>query len=105
MKIKTGDTVRIIAGKEKGKTGKVVQVFRNAQLAVVEGINGTVKHLKARAGQAGQKVDFNAPIHISKMRIVGKKMEGRVGYKEIEKNGKRSKVRVVRKNKKSEDID
>lgn len=105
MKIKTGDTVRVITGKHKGKTGKVVQVFRNAGLVVVDGVNEAVKHLKAKAGQAGQKVTFNAPIQASKVKLVGKKMEGRAGYKYIEKNGKKVKVRVIRKDKKSEDVE
>jgi large subunit ribosomal protein L24 len=105
MKIKTGDTVRVTTGADKGKTGKVVQVFKNAGLAVVEGINSSVKHLKPKAGQSGQKVTFNAPIQVSKLQIAGKKISGRAGYKLIDKAGKMTKIRVVRKDKKSEDVE
>lgn len=105
MKIKTGDTVRVIAGKDKGKTGKVVQTFPAQDKIVVEGVNASIKHVKRRGDQPGQKVNFNGPIHVSNVRIVGKKMEGRVGYKMLEKDGKQTKVRIVKSSKGSEDLE
>ncbi|MCH8049101.1 50S ribosomal protein L24 [Patescibacteria group bacterium] len=104
MKIKSGDTVRIIAGKDKGKTGKVVQVFPKLDKVVVEGANKAVKHLKKRGDTPGQRIEYNAPIHVSNVRIVGKSREGRVGYKFIDKDGKKVKVRVVKSKKESEDL-
>jgi large subunit ribosomal protein L24 len=105
MKIKTGDNVRILAGKDKGKTGKVLQVFPAVEKIVVEGVNKMVKHLKSRGGQQGQRIEYNAPIHVSSARVVGKGGEGRVGYKFIEKDGAKKKVRVLKTNKGTEDLD
>lgn len=105
MKIKTGDNVRVLAGKDKGKTGKVLQVFPIAQKVVVDGVNSSVKHLKARGGQQGQRIEYNAPIHVSNVRVIGKGGEGRVGYKFIEKDGSQKKVRVLKTKKGTEDLD
>jgi len=105
MKIKTGDNVKVISGKDKGKTGKVVQVFPALQKIVVEGINKSVKHLKRRGNTAGQRVEYDAPIHVSNVKVIGKSKEGRVGYKYIEKDGKKIKVRVVRSKKETEDLE
>lgn len=64
--LKRGDQVKVIAGKDKGKTGKVLQVFPRLQRVVVEGVNASKRHLKTRqAGQAGQIVEFFMPLHIS----------------------------------------
>ncbi len=66
LRIKTGDTVKIVAGKDKGKTGKVVQVFPKLNRVVVEGMGLTKRHLRSRAsGQKGQVVEFSMPIHAS----------------------------------------
>ncbi len=104
MKVKTGDNVRVIAGKDKGKTGKVVQVFPVLEKVVVENVNKAVKHLKKRGSTPGQRVDYFAPIHISNVRVVGKTQEGRVGYKFIDKDGKKVKVRYI-KGKQAEDLE
>jgi len=66
LRIKSGDTVKIIAGKNKGKTGKVLQVFSDVNRVVVEGVNMTKRHLRSRhAEQKGQVVEFAMPIHAS----------------------------------------
>ena len=104
MKIKTGDNVQIIVGKDKGKTGKVVQVFSSINKVVVEGANKAVKHLKKRGDQPGQRIEFNAPIHVSNVKIIGKNGMGRVGYKFLEKDGKTTKVRVLKTKKGQEDL-
>ncbi len=66
LRIKAGDTVKVIAGKDKGKTGKVVQVFPDLNRVVVEGVNQTKRHLRSRqSGQKGQVVEFSMPIHAS----------------------------------------
>lgn len=71
MKLRTGDQVKIIAGKEKGKSGKVIQVFPDDQKVVVEGMNLMTKHLRApRRGEKGQKVSFSAPIDASNVMVV-----------------------------------
>jgi len=101
-KIKSGDKVKVIAGKDKGKTGKVLQVFPKLNRASVEGINIAVKHLKGRDKQAGQKVEFPAPINISNLMLIDPKTNKptRVGFKELEnREGKERKVRISKKTK------
>ncbi|MFH1253336.1 MAG: 50S ribosomal protein L24 [Candidatus Uhrbacteria bacterium] len=108
MKIKTGDTVRILAGKDKGKQGKVLQVFPKLERVVVEGLNLATRHLKSRRqGEAGQKISFPAPLNLSNLQLVSPKsgISGRVGWKIIEKDGKKIKVRVLRHAGTSEDIE
>jgi len=104
MKIKRGDKVKILAGKDKGKTGKVLQVFPARNRASVEGLNLLIKHLRPRRqGEKGQRIEFPAPMDLSNMMLIcprcGKPT--RVGYKYIEgkanKKTKRRKVRVCRK--------
>lgn len=107
MKIKTGDKVRILAGKDKGKQGTIIQVFPKLERAVVEGINLLTKHLKKQGDRAGQKIEFPAPMHISNLQVVSPKSGkfGRVGYKFIDKEGKKTKIRLIRSKGQSEDIE
>lgn len=91
MKIKTGDNVTIIAGKDKGKTGKVLQVFADRNRVVVEGANLTIKHLRPRReGEKGQRVEFPAPLHVSNVMLVCPKSgkPTRVGYRTDDKGKK-----------------
>ncbi len=72
LNIKTGDAVIVIAGKDKGKQGKIVQVFPALNRVVVEGVNVTKRHMKTRKeGQKGQVVEFSMPIHASNVQRVG----------------------------------
>jgi len=84
MKIRIHDTVKILAGKDRGKTGKVIQVFPKDRLVVVEGANQLVKHMKPRkAGEKGQKVQFSAPLPASRVALICNSCNKstRVGYK------------------------
>ena len=86
MKIKKNDKVKIIAGKDKGKTGKVLQVFANRDRASIEGLNLLIKHMRPRRqGEKGQRIEFPAPINISNLALVcphcGRTT--RVGYKYV----------------------
>jgi len=76
--IKKGDTVAVISGKDKGKTGKVMQAFPKLNRVVVEGVNVCKRHLRARrSGEKGQTVEFSMPLHASKVMLLdasGKKM-------------------------------
>lgn len=66
IKIKKGDTVTIITGADKGKSGKVTRVLPKLSAIIVEGVGKKVKHQKPRrAGQTGQVVEKYHPIHIS----------------------------------------
>ncbi|HBK34041.1 TPA: 50S ribosomal protein L24 [Candidatus Uhrbacteria bacterium] len=108
MKIKIGDHVRVTTGKNKGKDGKVQQVFPPSQRLIVEGVNKTIKHLrKQRGGQRGQKIEYFAPIHLSNVRLISPKsgVEGRVGFKKIHTEGLVKKVRQICKKGTREDIE
>lgn len=107
MKLKTGDQVRILAGKDKGKTGSIIQVFPRLERVVVEGLNMRKRHLRAASGRRGQIVDFPAPLHVSNVALVSsdKKTTGRVGYKVIGQGKEMKKVRVLRKSGTTQDID
>jgi large subunit ribosomal protein L24 len=97
MKIKKGDNVMVMAGKDRGKTGKVIQVFPMEGKVVVEGVNATVKHAKTRKqGEKGQKIEYNGPINASNVMLVDTKSgkPTRVGYKVMEDGRK---VRVMKK--------
>ncbi|HLD17584.1 MAG TPA: 50S ribosomal protein L24 [Patescibacteria group bacterium] len=106
LKIKTGDTVRILTGKDKGKQGKVIQTFPALCKVVVEGMNVAVRHLRGRGNQPGQKVTFPAPMHVSNVQAVHPKtgMVGRVGWKVETREGKLLKVRVLRRKGTTEDL-
>ncbi len=101
MKIKTGDKIKIISGKDKGKTGKVLQVFPAKNLISVEGRNLLIKHLRPRReGEKGQRVEFPAPFNASNAMLVCPKCgkETRVGYKINQDNNKKKvKSRVCKK--------
>lgn len=106
MKIKVGDKVMVMAGKDKGKTGAITQVFPARGKVVVEGVNTAVKHLKRRGNQPGQRIEFNAPIDASNVSVVGKDgSTGRIGYKFLDKNGTKKKVRVLKTKNGSEDLE
>ena len=107
MKIKTGDNVRIIAGKDKGKQGKIIQVFPKLERIVVEGANLMTKHLRKQQNRPGQKIQFSAPMHYSNVQIISAKSGkiGRVGYKFVEKEGKQTKIRRIHSKGQSEDIE
>ena len=92
MKIKKGDTVKIIAGKDNGKEGKVLQVIPRKKLVLVEGVNTAKKHQKPQ-GQTmqGGVIDKSMPIDISNVSLVVKKKSGRVSYR-FDKNGNKFRV-------------
>ena len=83
LKIKTGDTVRVIAGDHKGSEGKVLAVFIEKNKAIVEGVNMIKKHMKPNAqSPQGGIVDKEAAIQISNLSLLNSKSETtRVGYR------------------------
>jgi large subunit ribosomal protein L24 len=96
MKLKKGDTVRVISGKERGQEGEVVQVFPAENKVLVNGINTAKKHSKARrVNQPGGIIDRDMPIDASNVMLVHKGKPTRVGYK-IQADG--TKVRVAKRN-------
>ena len=100
MKVKKGDTVLVIAGKDKGARGKVIQAYPETGKVLVEGVNRIKKHTKItqtqRGAQSGGIVTQEAPINVSNVMVVdsdGKPT--RVGYRTNDE-GKR--VRISRRN-------
>ncbi len=97
MKIRKGDTVQIIAGKDKGKTGPVTTVLAKTEQVVVEGLNIVKKHQKSKkTGSQGQIIDRSMPIHVSNVSLVEGGKTVRVGYTFEGEGEKRKKVRVAR---------
>jgi large subunit ribosomal protein L24 len=87
MKIKKGDKVKIMTGKDKGKTGKVLQIFESRGRISVEGLNVAIKHMRPRKqGEKGQRIEFPAPLDSSNLMLVCPKCgkATRVGYRYIE---------------------
>lgn len=71
MKIKVNDQVKILAGKDKGKTGVVIKTLRDKDKVVVEGINVVKKHQKPNnQNETGGIIEFSAPIHVSNVKKI-----------------------------------
>ena len=91
MKIKKGDLVQVIAGKDKGKQGKIMVIDRAKNKVIVEGINIITKHQKPNRGnQTGGIIKTEAPIHASNVMFVHNGKPTRLGYviSKIDKGGK-----------------
>jgi large subunit ribosomal protein L24 len=95
INIKKGDTVKVIAGKDKGAEGKVIAVLRDEDRVIVEGVNRIKKHTKVvnqggRAGTTGGIVTTEAPIHVSNVMLVEGDGVTRIGFKRVEVTKRRS---------------
>ncbi len=78
MKVKVGDNVKILAGKDKGKEGRVIRTLKKDNKVVVEGINMIKKHVKPnRMNEVGSIVDIEAPIHVSNVKVSETKKEAK----------------------------
>lgn len=85
MKVKVGDTVKVIAGADKGKTGKVLKTLKTEAKVVVEGIHIVKKHSKPRsASDKGGIFEIEAPIHVSNVKVIDEK--------EVKKEAKKEKA-------------
>jgi large subunit ribosomal protein L24 len=102
MKIKKGDLVQVITGKDKGKQGKVIVAYPAQDRVLVEGVNRVKKHTKAGQSDRGSKtggiITTEAPIHVSNVQLVvekdGNKVVTRVGYRFDDEGNK---VRVAKR--------
>jgi len=94
MKIKANDTVLVIAGKDKGKKGKVIKALPNENKVIVEGVNIQTRHMKAKQDQPAEIRKLEGGIDVSNVMLLDKsKTPVRVGYK-VEGD---KKVRVAKK--------
>jgi large subunit ribosomal protein L24 len=98
-KIKKGDTVIVIAGRDKGRTGEVIEMRRAAGRALVRGVNVVKRHQKQSASQEGGIISKEAPIHLSNLSLADPKdgKPTRVGFKYVGKDDDRKKVRVAKR--------
>ena len=96
MKLKIGDKVVVISGKDKGKEGKIIKTLKTDNKVVVEGVNKIKKHIKPQGGNAGSIVETEAAIHASNVMIIDPKTKKgtRIGHT-TSKDGK--KIRVTKK--------
>ncbi|PKU75996.1 50S ribosomal protein L24, chloroplastic [Dendrobium catenatum] len=91
MHVKVGDTVKIIAGDDKGKVGEITRIFRHNSKIVVKDINFKTKHMKSKEqGEPGKIVKIEAPIHSSNVMLYSKEQNvaSRVGHKVLEDGSK-----------------
>ena len=97
MNFKTGDKVAIIAGKDKGKEGKVIKILKAENRVIVEGINIVKKTVKPNGQNPGSITEMEAPIHASNVMIIDPKSKKRtrIGHTTDTKTGK--KIRIAKK--------
>lgn len=102
MKIKKGDTVQVLAGKDKGSTGKVIEVFRDTDRVLVEGVNRVTRHTKAgqsaRGTRTGGLVVQEASIHVSNVAVIDpsdkKPTRIKTRVETVERDGREKAVRT-----------
>jgi large subunit ribosomal protein L24 len=96
LKIKKGDTVVVISGRDKGRTGEVLRVLPADSRAIVQGVNLARRHTKPRMGEPGGIIEKELSIHISNLALIDPQSgkPTRVGYKFLEDGRK---VRVARR--------
>jgi len=114
MKIKKGDRVRVVSGKDRGKDGKVIEAYPDTNRVLVEGVNRIKKHTKVGQSQRGAKtggiVTQEASVHVSNVMLLvevdGKKVGSRIGYRleKVERDGREKTVRVRFAKRTGEDI-
>ena len=95
FRLRKGDDVVVISGRDKGKTGSILRVIRSEDRVIVDGINMVKRHTRPSQSQPGGIVDKEAPIHISNVALADPKdgSATRVGYKFLEDGRK---VRIAK---------
>ena len=111
MKIKVGDKVLVITGKDKGKEGNVLKTFKKDSKLIVEGVNMVKKHMKPnQKNETGGILDMESPIHVSNVKLVSvaskkesKKEPKKVPAKETVKEAKTTAKKTTKKTEKKAD--
>ena len=97
MKIRQGDTVKVIAGKDKGKTGTILTVLKGSDQVIIEGVNTVKRHQKNRRTRSlGQIIEKSMPLHVSNVALIEGDKSVRAGYTFEGEGEKRKKVRIAR---------
>lgn len=93
MKLKLNDKVLVIAGKDRGKTGKIIRVDHKNSRVTVEKVNIRTKHIRKTQQRAGERIQYEAPLHASNVMILDPKENKptRIGYKRLA-NGKKERI-------------
>jgi large subunit ribosomal protein L24 len=93
MKIKNGDNVVIITGKDRNKTGKVIRVLEKSGRIVVENLNMVTRHKKKTSQKKGEKIKFEASLNASNVMLIDPKTKKatRIGYR-VTKEGKKERI-------------
>ncbi|MGH6882937.1 MULTISPECIES: 50S ribosomal protein L24 [Hypericibacter] len=96
LKIRKGDRVTVLTGRDKGKNGEVIRVYPTDMRALVQGVNMVKRHTRQTAREQGGIVEKEAPIHVSNLALIDPKTDKptRVGYKFLDDGRK---VRVARR--------
>ena len=100
VKVKKGDKVMLLAGKDRGKSGKVLTVDKESGRLTVEGLNLLIKHTKPRKqGEKGQRIQYPASLAISNISVICPKCEkpARIGWKILSGDSSKKKVRSCKK--------
>ena len=102
MKVRVGDKVRILAGKDRGKEGKVILTLKKKDKVVVEGINIVKKHIKPnQMNETGGILSVEAPIHVSNVKVIEAK-EDKKTIKKAEVKDTKAKKTTTKKSTKKE---
>jgi large subunit ribosomal protein L24 len=98
-RIKKGDTVIVIAGRDKGRTGEVIEMRRDEGRALVRGVNMVKRHQRQSASAEGGIISKEAPVHLSNVALADPKdgKPTRVGFKFVGEGDGRKKVRVAKR--------
>ncbi|XHU95489.1 MAG: 50S ribosomal protein L24 [cyanobacterium endosymbiont of Rhopalodia gibba] len=97
MHVRTGDTVQVISGRDKGKVGQIIKTNPKTSKVVIQGVNVKTKHIKPQQeGESGQITTFEAPIHSSNVMLYStkEKVASRICYTFTEEGRK---VRMLKK--------
>ena len=98
-RIKKGDNVVVIAGRDKGRNGEVIEMHRDEGRVLVRGVNMVKRHQRQSASQEGGIISKEAPIHLSNVALADPKdgKPTRVGFKFVGKGEERKKVRIAKR--------
>ncbi len=102
MKVKVGDNVKVLAGKDRGKEGKIIKTLKKDNKVVVEGVNIIKKHVKPnRMNEVGSIVEVEAPIHVSNVKVVEETKKATKETKKVAKEVKEPKKATKKTEKKA----
>ena len=100
MKVKVGDKVKVLTGKDKGKEGRVLFTLKNKDRVVVEGINIVKKHMKpSRTNETGGILETENPIHVSNVKVIESGVKEKASKKEVKPVEKKETTKKATKKK------